>query len=233
MVLKYSILPLGSCQLTGFLYFSRVMSKLHRTQRLATGKNTSTSSSTLSVQPLQWRRKRWRNHKVTHHPLQTGWAPHPTHRQRRGLEKCLVRLIGKLRRKWELWDERVDEIKMFFLQMCNYGPVFIRQGQASCYEGSGRAPPLGPPPSVDHPTVPPTHKEGIGISQTSFYIAEILLFCFKEICLLLQSHLVPFSQTWSRRCTPQPTCNQAWELLCALLLFWQPSRNQDRLLRWG
>ncbi|KAM8899367.1 B-cell CLL/lymphoma 6 member B protein isoform 2-T2 [Spinachia spinachia] len=29
-----------------------------------------------------------------------------------------------------------------------------RQGQASCYEGSGRAPPLGPPASVDHPTVP-------------------------------------------------------------------------------
>lgn len=71
---------------------------------------------------------------------------------------------------------------MFFLQMCNYGTVFIRQGQASCYEGSGRAPPLGPPPSVDHPTVPLTHKEGIGISQTSFYIAEILLLnivCFK------------------------------------------------------
>ncbi|XP_034412450.1 B-cell CLL/lymphoma 6 member B protein [Cyclopterus lumpus] len=35
-----------------------------------------------------------------------------------------------------------------------------RQGQASCYEGSGRAPPLGPPPSVDHPTVPHTHKQG-------------------------------------------------------------------------
>ncbi|XP_045920816.1 B-cell CLL/lymphoma 6 member B protein [Micropterus dolomieu] len=35
-----------------------------------------------------------------------------------------------------------------------------RQGQASCYEGSGRAPPLGPPPSVDRPSVPPTHKEG-------------------------------------------------------------------------
>ncbi|XP_039996227.1 B-cell CLL/lymphoma 6 member B protein isoform X2 [Xiphias gladius] len=35
-----------------------------------------------------------------------------------------------------------------------------RQGRASCYEGSGRAPPLGPPPSVDHPIVPPTHKEG-------------------------------------------------------------------------
>lgn len=35
-----------------------------------------------------------------------------------------------------------------------------RQGQASCYEGSGRAPPRGPPPSVDHPTVPSIHKEG-------------------------------------------------------------------------
>lgn len=34
-----------------------------------------------------------------------------------------------------------------------------RQGQASCYEGSGRAPPLGPPPSVDHPTMPPTYKD--------------------------------------------------------------------------
>ncbi|KAL6118560.1 bcl6b [Pungitius sinensis] len=33
-----------------------------------------------------------------------------------------------------------------------------RQGQASCYEGSGRAPPLGPPPSADHPTVP--HDQG-------------------------------------------------------------------------
>ncbi|KAM6908869.1 B-cell CLL/lymphoma 6 member B protein [Xenentodon cancila] len=35
-----------------------------------------------------------------------------------------------------------------------------RQGQASCYEGSGRAPPLGPPPSVDHATDSPSHKEG-------------------------------------------------------------------------
>ncbi|KAF3837092.1 hypothetical protein F7725_004556 [Dissostichus mawsoni] len=33
------------------------------------------------------------------------------------------------------------------------------EGQASCYEGSGRAPPLGPPPSVDHPTMPPTYKD--------------------------------------------------------------------------
>ncbi|XP_056225876.1 B-cell CLL/lymphoma 6 member B protein [Seriola aureovittata] len=35
-----------------------------------------------------------------------------------------------------------------------------RQGQASCYEGSGRAPPLGPSPSVDPLIVPPAHKEG-------------------------------------------------------------------------
>ncbi|XP_017259579.1 B-cell CLL/lymphoma 6 member B protein [Kryptolebias marmoratus] len=35
-----------------------------------------------------------------------------------------------------------------------------RQGQASCYEGSGRAPPLGPPPSVDQTTMPPSYNEG-------------------------------------------------------------------------
>ncbi|KAF7231658.1 B-cell CLL/lymphoma 6 member B protein isoform X2 [Nothobranchius furzeri] len=34
------------------------------------------------------------------------------------------------------------------------------QGQASCYEGSGRAPPLGPPPSLGHPKVPPSYKKG-------------------------------------------------------------------------
>ncbi|XP_070785768.1 B-cell CLL/lymphoma 6 member B protein isoform X4 [Enoplosus armatus] len=49
-----------------------------------------------------------------------------------------------------------------------------RQGQASCYEGSGRAPPLGPPPSVDHPTVPPTHKEGTAaqhaIKRENYYV---------------------------------------------------------------
>ncbi|XP_028330970.1 B-cell CLL/lymphoma 6 member B protein isoform X2 [Gouania willdenowi] len=33
-----------------------------------------------------------------------------------------------------------------------------RQGQASCYEGSGQAPPLGPPPSVAHPTLPSVLK---------------------------------------------------------------------------
>ncbi|KAM3590084.1 uncharacterized protein V6R79_003455 [Siganus canaliculatus] len=40
-----------------------------------------------------------------------------------------------------------------------------RQGQASCYEGSGRAPPLGPPPSVDHSAVPPIHKEETDSAQ--------------------------------------------------------------------
>ncbi|KAK9524760.1 hypothetical protein VZT92_017128 [Zoarces viviparus] len=43
-----------------------------------------------------------------------------------------------------------------------------RQGQASCYEGSGRAPPLGPPPSVDPPTVPHTHKQGT-VSPCTIY----------------------------------------------------------------
>lgn len=43
-----------------------------------------------------------------------------------------------------------------------------RQGQASCYEVSGQAPPLGPPPSVDHPTVLPTHKEG-AVSPCSIF----------------------------------------------------------------
>ncbi|XP_042258325.1 B-cell lymphoma 6 protein homolog isoform X2 [Thunnus maccoyii] len=43
-----------------------------------------------------------------------------------------------------------------------------RQGQASCYEGSGRAPPLGPPPSVDHQTLSPTHKEGTVSPCTTF-----------------------------------------------------------------
>lgn len=40
-----------------------------------------------------------------------------------------------------------------------------RQGQDSCYKGSGRAPPLGPHPSVLHPTVPSTHKEEIEASH--------------------------------------------------------------------
>ncbi|KAM4611453.1 B-cell CLL/lymphoma 6 member B protein [Polymixia lowei] len=41
-----------------------------------------------------------------------------------------------------------------------------RQGQASCYEGSGQAPPLGPPPSVDHQMEPSTYKEGMELRPT-------------------------------------------------------------------
>ncbi|KAM9426333.1 B-cell CLL/lymphoma 6 member B protein [Pholidichthys leucotaenia] len=49
-----------------------------------------------------------------------------------------------------------------------------RQGQVSCYEGSGRAPPLGPPPSVDQPTVPPSLKQepepGHPIKHENYYM---------------------------------------------------------------
>lgn len=38
-----------------------------------------------------------------------------------------------------------------------------RQGRASCYEGSGRAPPLGPPTSVDKSTVLTAPTEGAGV----------------------------------------------------------------------
>ncbi|XP_034020646.1 B-cell CLL/lymphoma 6 member B protein isoform X2 [Thalassophryne amazonica] len=40
-----------------------------------------------------------------------------------------------------------------------------RQGQDSCYEGSGRAPPLWSPPSVDHQTVPSNQRAGTGAHQ--------------------------------------------------------------------
>ncbi|XP_008319275.1 B-cell CLL/lymphoma 6 member B protein [Cynoglossus semilaevis] len=42
-----------------------------------------------------------------------------------------------------------------------------RQGQASCYEGSGRAPPLGPLPSLDPQKVTPTPKDELGSPCTS------------------------------------------------------------------
>lgn len=95
----------------GFLLFSRVMSKLHQTQRLATGKSTSTSFSTLSVQLPWWRKSKLRRRKVTHHPrLQTGWAMDPSHPQRCGLEKCLVRLIGNWK-KIHLLDQKIKNKK--------------------------------------------------------------------------------------------------------------------------
>lgn len=73
--------------------FPRVMPKPRQTRRPATGRSTSTLSSTLSVLPVQWKSRRWRNPKIEHHPLMT---QHQKHQQRRGLEKCPVRLIGKL-----------------------------------------------------------------------------------------------------------------------------------------
>lgn len=149
-----------------FLFHSsRATSNPNRTRRRAIGKNTSTSSSTLSVQPPRWRKKRWRSRKATHHPLQTGWARHPQHQQRRGPEKCLVRLIGKLRKTWRIRD--INDTREGKNKTCNHKRFFARQGQASCYEGSGRAPPLGPPPSLDHPSLPPPHKEGTGKSHAS------------------------------------------------------------------
>lgn len=84
----------ASSRLTEFC-FSRLTSKLRRTQRLATGKNTSTLSSTPSVQPPQSKKRIPRNQQVAHPPLQMGRVRPPTHQQRSGLEKCLVRLLGK------------------------------------------------------------------------------------------------------------------------------------------
>lgn len=74
--------------------FPRLKSKLRWTQRRATGKSTSTLSSTPSVQPPQSKKRMLRN-QVAHPPPQKGRVPSPTHQQRSGLEKCLVRLLGK------------------------------------------------------------------------------------------------------------------------------------------
>lgn len=76
--------------------FSRLTSKLRRTQRLATGKSTSTLSSTPSVQPPRSKKRIPRNQQVAHPPRQMGRVPPPTHQQRSGLEKCLVRLLGRI-----------------------------------------------------------------------------------------------------------------------------------------
>lgn len=86
----------------------------------------------------------------------------------------------------------------------------IRQGQASCYEGSGRAPPLGPPPSVDPLTVPPTHKEGTGTNKHLHVDASFSLFQNKTshimcvCCAHLQFHPAPFSQNWTPLIQKQP-----------------------------
>ncbi|KAK7909814.1 hypothetical protein WMY93_014498 [Mugilogobius chulae] len=52
-----------------------------------------------------------------------------------------------------------------------------RQGQASCYEGSGRAPPLGPPTSVDKATLLTAHTQeaaGVPIKTERSFVS----FCF-------------------------------------------------------
>lgn len=149
----------ASCSFTEFC-FPR-LSKLRRTQRLATGKNTSTLSSTPSVRPPQSKKRIPRNQQVAHPPLQTGRVRPPSHQQRSGLEKCLVRLLGKALTT-QRYKSRKKEIFATF-KLCSH----LRQGQASCYEGSGRAPPLGPPPSVDHPTVPPPSQDERGKNQPS------------------------------------------------------------------
>lgn len=84
----------------GFLNFLRMMSKLYQIQRLATGKSISTLSSTRSAPPPPWRRSSLRRCPAARHLLlQTGWCLRPSHPQRSGLEKCLVRLIGNFQKK--------------------------------------------------------------------------------------------------------------------------------------
>lgn len=92
--MEFAVLT-ASSRLTDFC-FSRLTSKLRRTQRLATGKSTSTLSSTPSVQPPRSKKRIQRNQQVAHPPRQMGRVPPPTHQQRSGLEKCLVRLLGRI-----------------------------------------------------------------------------------------------------------------------------------------
>lgn len=55
-----------------------------------------------------------------------------------------------------------------------------RQGRASCYEGSGRVPPFGPPTSLDKPTVLRAHTEGAGIPNQPLIKRETYFvpFCY-------------------------------------------------------
>lgn len=62
-----------------------------------------------------------------------------------------------------------------------------RQGQASCYEGSGRAPPLGPPPSV----VPPTHKEGT-VSPCTIFPTDPEAAHHNQHAIKRESYYVPY-----------------------------------------
>ncbi|KAL4006803.1 helicase SRCAP [Sarotherodon galilaeus] len=69
-----------------------------------------------------------------------------------------------------------------------------RQGQASCYEGSGRAPPLGPSPSVDHPTVPTSNKEGHEAAHHNHHQVK------------RESYYTPYSYSGSLQ-GPKPACS--------------------------
>lgn len=55
-----------------------------------------------------------------------------------------------------------------------------RQGRASCYEGSGRAPPLGPPTSVEKSTILTAHTEGAGVPNQPLIKRETFFvpYCF-------------------------------------------------------
>ncbi|XP_006801807.1 B-cell CLL/lymphoma 6 member B protein [Neolamprologus brichardi] len=69
-----------------------------------------------------------------------------------------------------------------------------RQGQASCYKGSGRAPPLRPSPSVDHPTVPNSNKEGHEAAHLNHHQVK------------RESYCTPYSYSGSLQ-GPKPACS--------------------------
>lgn len=69
-----------------------------------------------------------------------------------------------------------------------------RQGQASCYEGSGRAPPLRPSPSEDHPTVPTSNKEGHEAAHLNHHQVK------------RESYYTPYSYSGSLQ-GPKPACS--------------------------
>ena len=173
--------------------FSRATSNPRRTQRRATGKNTSTSSSTLSVQPPRWRKKRWRSHKATRRPPQTGWARHPKRQQRRGLEKCLVRLIGKPRRREECVTLMTRARKHIIINTSSSD-----RGRPPATRVLAEPLPWGHPPLwITHHCLRLTRREQVRAAPPS------KLFKFWEIspnrlfhsnCLLPQSHPAPISQ---------------------------------------
>ncbi|RVE60521.1 hypothetical protein OJAV_G00181710 [Oryzias javanicus] len=88
-----------------------------------------------------------------------------------------------------------------------------RQGQASCYEGSGRAPPLGPPPSENQSKVSSSHKHEPASPVSPGSIFPKLPQCDPETAQM-----------------SQPTMEHKKQL-CALFLFQRHCRNQIHLIR--